>query len=59
LKLSDSGIGLPENMDFEKSETLGMQLIQALTSQLDGELRVSREKGTTFEVSFTYPRHNG
>ena len=59
LKLSDSGIGLPENVDFEKSETLGMQLIQALTSQLDGELKVSREKGTTFEVSFTYPRHNG
>ena len=59
LTMSDSGVGLPDHVDYEKSETLGMQLIQALTSQLDGELKVSREKGTTFEVTFTYPRHNG
>lgn len=59
LTMMDSGVGLPDHVDYEKSETLGMQLIQALTSQLDGELKVSREKGTTFEVTFTYPRHNG
>ncbi len=56
LKVHDNGIGLPENFDVEKSESLGMQLIQALTSQLDGELKVSHENGTTFEVSFPYPK---
>ncbi len=58
ITMSDTGVGLPPSIDVEKTESLGMQLIQALTSQLDGELTVSREKGTTFEVSFTYPRHS-
>ena len=59
LRISDDGIGLPPGFQVETSESLGMQLIQALTSQLDGELKVSTTKGTTFEVTFTYPRHNG
>lgn len=58
ITMSDTGVGLPPSIDVEKTESLGMQLIQALTSQLDGELTVSREKGTTFEVSFAYPRHS-
>jgi two-component sensor histidine kinase len=56
LGVYDNGIGLPDNFDFEKSESLGMQLIQALTSQLDGELKVSYENGTSFEVLFQYPK---
>ena len=56
LFIHDNGIGFPIEYDLEKSESLGMQLIQALTSQLDGELKVSRENGTTFEVSFPYPK---
>ncbi len=59
LLIGDDGVGLPDGFEVESSESLGMQLIQALTSQLDGELKVSRLKGTTFEVTFTYPRHNG
>lgn len=58
ITMSDTGVGLPESIDVKNTESLGMQLIQALTSQLDGELTVSREKGTTFEVAFTYPRHS-
>lgn len=57
ILMTDDGIGLPENFNLESSESLGMQLIQALTSQLDGELKVSHEKGTTFEVTFAYPRN--
>lgn len=56
MKIADNGIGLPEGFSIENSESLGMQLIQALTSQVDGELAVSREKGTAFTVSFTYPK---
>lgn len=56
LFIHDNGIGFPIEYDLEKSESLGMQLIQALTSQLDGELKVSRENGTTFEISFPYPK---
>jgi len=56
LSVHDNGIGLPPDFVFENSETLGMQLIQALTSQVDGELQISRSPGTTFEISFQYPK---
>jgi two-component sensor histidine kinase len=54
--IHDDGIGLPLDFDFEKQESLGMQLIQALTNQLDGELKIDRENGTTFEITFPYPK---
>lgn len=56
LKIHDSGIGLPTDFQLETSESLGMQLIQALTSQLDGELVISKDNGTTFEIIFPYPK---
>jgi two-component sensor histidine kinase len=43
-----------------KAESLGMQLIQALTSQLDGNLEVERKAGAGFTVIFPYPKaHSG
>jgi two-component sensor histidine kinase len=59
LQVSDNGSGLPSDFELEKSDSLGMQLIQALTSQLDGELKVSIENGTAFEVTFPYPKNAG
>lgn len=56
LDITDNGIGLPEGFSVESSESLGMQLIQALTSQLDGELSIGRENGTRFTVKFPYPK---
>ena len=56
FKISDNGVGLPGEINLEAAESLGMQLIQALTAQLDGELEVSRENGTEFTVSFIYPK---
>lgn len=56
LKIHDSGIGMPADFKIEESESLGMQLIQALTSQLDGELKVTSDNGTTFEITFPYPK---
>lgn len=55
-RIADNGVGLPPEINLEQSESLGMQLIQALTAQLDGELSVSREKGTEFKISFAYPK---
>ena len=56
LLIQDNGVGFPVEYDLERGESLGMQLIQALTSQLDGELVVSRENGTSFKISFPYPK---
>lgn len=52
LKMSDDGIGIPENIDFKKAETLGFQLINSLVNQLDGQIEMQPTKGTTFIVKF-------
>ena len=56
LSVTDNGVGLPFDFAFDKADSLGMQLIQALTSQLDGELKLSHENGTSFDISFIYPK---
>ena len=57
MSISDNGIGLPSGFQIEKSESLGMQLILALTSQLDGEVVFSGDNGTRFTITFTYPKN--
>ncbi len=57
LKISDNGVGLPSDFKMEGSESLGMQLIQALTDQLDGKLDLNVDKGTQFSIEFHYPKN--
>jgi len=52
LTISDNGIGLPENLDYQNTETLGLQLVGMLTRQLDGSLELQRGEGTTFNLHF-------
>ena len=40
LSVQDNGIGLPDSFIIEKTESLGMQLIYSLVSQLEGEFEV-------------------
>lgn len=49
----DNGIGLPEKINFEKSKTLGMQLVTTLTDQIDGELKYDYKNGACFTISFS------
>ncbi|MCD6192581.1 MAG: PAS domain S-box protein [Candidatus Aminicenantes bacterium] len=50
LVIQDTGIGLPSEIDLEHPETMGLQLIQDLTKQLDGTLQVKTNGGTTIKV---------
>lgn len=50
LIISDDGAGIPENIDFENSDTLGLQLVNILVGQLEGEIHLKRDKGTEFEI---------
>ncbi len=56
LFIGDDGIGLPPDLDIDRTETLGLQLISALAGQLDGTLEVTGNGGTAFRVQFTYPK---
>ena len=52
LVIGDNGIGLPENIDFKNSDTLGLLLVTGLVSQLDGSINLDRRNGTTFKLIF-------
>ncbi len=53
LAVSDDGIGIPGHIDVERTESLGLQLVHALTQELDGTLSLDRSKGTKFIITFT------
>ncbi|MDD3985742.1 MAG: histidine kinase dimerization/phosphoacceptor domain -containing protein [Methanobacterium sp.] len=52
LSVADNGIGLPKNLNPHKIDTLGMQLINSLTKQINGELTVNTDNGTEFIIKF-------
>ena len=52
LSVSDNGIGLAEDLDLSKSETLGLQLVGLLAEQLGGEVAVQRANPTRFSITF-------
>lgn len=52
LIYADNGKGFPEEFDFRNPETLGLQLVNALISQIEGSLDLERGNGTKFIIHF-------
>ncbi|MBL7924981.1 MAG: PAS domain S-box protein [Bacteroidia bacterium] len=54
LVIGDNGIGMPEGFTLENSDSLGIQLIQALTDQLEGEMKIETApgKGVKYIINF-------
>ncbi len=52
LTYKDNGPGLPENVSFENSKTLGLRLIRGLAQQIKGSVDYKFEKGSVFRVRF-------
>jgi two-component sensor histidine kinase len=44
IEVSDNGVGMPADFDFQNNESLGVYLVQALTDQLDGSLVVDNNQ---------------
>ncbi len=53
LIVSDNGIGFPEDIDFRKASSLGLQMVNDLTSQINGTFELDRTGGTAFKVKFS------
>lgn len=56
VDISDNGNGLPDNVDFEKQQTLGMTLMRTLVNQLNAKAQFISENGKTgthFRVAFS------
>lgn len=52
LIVSDNGIGLPENIDFRNTSSLGLQLVNILVEQIEGSIDLVRGAGTEFRIRF-------
>lgn len=53
LIFSDNGVGLPEDIDLENIESLGLRLVNGLvTKQLKGKLEMNIKNGTEFRIRF-------
>jgi two-component sensor histidine kinase len=52
LTVSDTGKGLPAEIDIHNTETLGLQLVSTLVQQIGGQIVVDNQKGTIFVVKF-------
>jgi two-component sensor histidine kinase len=48
----DNGVGFPDGIDYKNTESLGMQIVTNLTEQIDGEIQLNTENGTSFKISF-------
>ena len=52
LIVGDSGVGFPEDLDFRNTASLGLQLVNNLTGQIDGKIELNRKNGTEFKITF-------
>ncbi|MCF7946555.1 MAG: PAS domain S-box protein [Spirochaetia bacterium] len=52
LSVEDNGKGLPKDFSMETSNSLGLNLVNILTRQIDGELTVESSGGTSFTITF-------
>jgi len=55
----DDGKGLPEDFLVDDHASIGMNLIETLTNQLEGELFYTSDEGTEFKVVFESKKQSG
>ena len=49
LTVSDDGVGIPEDLDIEQTDTMGLHLVKVIAEQqLEGKMELNRTKGTQF-----------
>ncbi|WP_181016186.1 sensor histidine kinase [Pseudanabaena sp. BC1403] len=51
LIIRDNGVGIPENIDFKATASLGLRLVRIMTQQLRASLDLSCSSGTSFHFT--------
>jgi len=55
LEVRDNGIGLPPDLDWRTTRSLGLRLVNRLAEQLHGSLEAIECQGTCFRLTFVGP----
>jgi PAS domain S-box-containing protein len=50
LIVRDNGIGMPKELDWKNTTSLGMRLVISLVDQIDGTIELDRSAGTSFSI---------
>ncbi|MCQ6962401.1 histidine kinase dimerization/phosphoacceptor domain -containing protein [Methanolobus chelungpuianus] len=53
LIVRDNGSGFPEHVNFMESDSLGMQLVTTLISQIGGTIELENDNGTLFKITLS------
>lgn len=53
LSVADDGIGMPQGIDIDNTDSLGLKLVRMLCTQLDGEMTYSNGKGSRFDLTIS------
>ncbi|MEA5515498.1 PAS domain S-box protein [Nodularia sp. UHCC 0506] len=55
MVIQDNGVGLPHNLDWSNTDSLGLSLVYDLvTEQIEGSMTVENHHGTVFKIQFPY-----
>jgi len=53
LSIKDNGVGMPDEIDWKNSSSLGLKLVRTLAeNQLDGSIDMESNNGTKFTIKF-------
>jgi two-component sensor histidine kinase len=53
LRVSDNGVGLPDDFEIRRSQRLGLQLVSDLAKQLGGTLEIGPAPAAAFTITFS------
>ncbi|WP_396638537.1 histidine kinase dimerization/phosphoacceptor domain -containing protein [Maribacter sp. R77961] len=56
LIVKDNGKGLSADFNVDNLSSFGLQLVYGLTEQLHGEVKITQDKGTTFNIILEAPK---
>ena len=58
LSVVDDGVGFPDNIGLDCTDSLGLQLVTTLTNQIEGKIHLDQSVGTSFKIDFNEIEYN-
>ena len=59
LIIKDNGIGLKHGIDFRNTDSLGLEIVNNLTRQIDGNVELVYDDGSEFRITFKELEYKG
>ncbi|MBN1780809.1 PAS domain S-box protein [bacterium] len=52
IVVRDNGVGMPESVDMDRLDSLGLHMVKVLVNQIDGDLFIEEGPGTAIRIRF-------